>query len=83
MDEIVGGVTQRRENEVQLLPVVAALSERGLRLDEQGPAVGVLAAICRWLELVGEESQGSVVARHHTHRNAPSRRDSGSRGGLR
>ncbi len=60
--EIALGVAQRRQHQMQLLAVVAALAQRRGGLDEQHLAVGVLAAVDRRAELVGEQPQGSVVA---------------------
>ena len=45
--EVPLGVPQRGQHQVQLLPVVAALAQRGGGLDEQDLAVGVLAAVDR------------------------------------
>ena len=61
------GVPKGRQDEVQLLPVIPALPQRRGRLDEKHLAVGVLAAVHRRTELVGEQPQGSVVTRRWAH----------------
>jgi hypothetical protein len=53
---------QRRQHQVQLLPVVAAFAQCRGRLDQQYVALRVLAAVRRWPQLVGEQPEGSVVA---------------------
>ncbi len=65
--EIALGVPQRGQHQMQLLPVVAALAQRRGGLDEQDLAVGVLAAVDGGAELVGEQPEGSVVARWSRH----------------
>ena len=61
------GVAQGGQDEVQLLPVIAAFPQCRAGLDEQYLAVGVLAAVGGGAELVGEQPQGSVVARRRGH----------------
>src|SRR3546814_10444974 len=53
--DLMGGMAQRREHQVQLLSVVAALGQGCGGLDEQHLAMGVLTAVDGGPELVGEQ----------------------------
>jgi len=62
--EVAGGVTQCRQHEVQLLPVVPAPPESGGGLDQQHLAVSMPAAVHRGAELVCEQPERCVVGHH-------------------
>ena len=59
--EIAVRMAQRREHQVQLLPVITPLGQGRGGLHQQHLAMRVLAAVHRRAELVGEQPQGSVV----------------------
>ena len=64
--QVALGVAQRRQHQVQLLAVIGRATQRRGGLDEQHLAVGMLTAVHRRTELVGEQPQGSVIASGHT-----------------
>ncbi len=64
--EVAMRVAERGEHDVQLLAVVGPTPERRGGLDEQHLAVGMLAAMGRRTQLVGEEPQRGVITGTHT-----------------
>ncbi len=64
--EVVRGVAQGREHQVQFLTVIMPSPQRRVGLDEKDVAMGVIATIGRRPELVGEQPQWSLVASGHS-----------------
>lgn len=63
--EVAVRVAERGEHDVQLLAVIGPTPERRGGLDEEHLAVGMLAAIGRRTQLVGEEPQRGVITSRH------------------
>jgi hypothetical protein len=71
--EIALGMPQRRQHQAQLLAVIGPPAQRRGGLDEQDLAMGVLTAVNRRAELVGEEPQRCVIAGGHDLGGTPRR----------